>query len=134
MPAKLAENTKMNPIIKFSLLSLSLSAVILSCSVQKTIEPEFPEAMLPHVKVEYAARYEKGQILYDINCGKCHTTIIARKKIVPDFKQEQLKGYELRIANAQHEKNMPDSLVTEEELGIIMTFLMYKKKNPKKDS
>jgi cytochrome c5 len=124
----------MKSLLKISLLSIITSALILSCAVQKTIEPEFPEAMLPHVKTEYAARYDKGQILYDMNCGKCHTTIIARKKIVPDFKQEQLRGYELRIANAQHEKNMPDSLVTEEELGIIMTFLMYKKKNSKENS
>ncbi len=124
----------MNSFLKLSLFSICFSALIFSCAVQKRIEPEFPEAMLPHVKVEYAARYEKGQILYDINCGRCHTTIIARKKIVPDFKQEQLKGYELRIANAQHESNMPDSLVTEEELGIIMTFLMYKKKNTKSNS
>jgi len=49
--------------------------------------------------------------------------------IVPDFKPEQLRGYELRVANKLHETNMPDSLVSEEELGIIMTFLTYKKKN-----
>jgi len=49
--------------------------------------------------------------------------------VIPDFKPEQLTGYTLRVANAQHEKNMPDTLVTEEELSIIMTFLGYKKKN-----
>lgn len=103
--------------------------LIAACKVQKNIEPDFPQAMLPHVKTEYAARYNKGQILYNINCAKCHTTKAGRKLIVPDFKPEQLRGYELRIANAKHESSMPDSLVTEEELGIIMTFLTYKKKN-----
>lgn len=88
-----------------------------------------PEAMLPHVKVEFAKRCEKGKILYDINCAKCHDTGKGRKKITPDFKPEQLTGYTLRTANARHESSMPDSLVSEEELGIIMTYLGYKKKN-----
>ena len=103
--------------------------LIIACSVQKTVEPAFPEAMLPHVKAEYSKRYDQGQLLYNINCAKCHTTKTGRSYVVPDFKPEQLRGYELRVANAQHESNMPDSLVTEEELGIIMTFLTYKKKN-----
>lgn len=106
-----------------------LVLLIAACKVQKNVEPDFPEAMLPHVKTEYAARYDKGQVLYNMNCAKCHTTKTGRKLIVPDFKPEQLRGYELRIANAKHESSMPDSLVTEEELGIIMTFLTYKKKN-----
>lgn len=124
----------MNSLLKLSMFSISVCTFIISCAVQKTIDPEFPEAMLPHVKAEYAVRYDKGQILYNMNCARCHTTKQGRKLIVPDFRPDQLKGYELRIANAQHESNMPDTLVTEEELGIIMTFLMYKKKNTKSNS
>lgn len=119
----------MNSLLKLSMLSISVCALVISCAVQKNIEPEFPDAMLPHVKAEYAIRYDKGQILYNMNCARCHTTKQGRKLIVPDFKADQLKGYELRISNAQHQSNMPDTLVTEEELGIIMTFLTYKKKN-----
>jgi hypothetical protein len=40
-----------------------------------------------------------------------------------------LKGYEIRVSNAQREENMPDEKVTAEELGLISTFLLYKKKN-----
>jgi hypothetical protein len=113
----------------FFIIPASIMAVMIACTGQKKIEPDFPEAMLPHVKTEYAKRFEKGQVLYKISCGKCHTTKMGRKEIVPDFLPEQLRGYELRVVNAIHERNMPDSLVTEEELGIIMTFLSYKKKN-----
>ncbi|MBA2612492.1 MAG: c-type cytochrome [Bacteroidetes bacterium] len=107
----------------------SLQLVLLQCQSQKKEQYELPEAMLPHVKVFYAEQCDKGQILYDLNCAKCHTSKVRGKKIIPDFTPQQLTGYTLRVANAQHEKNMPDSLVTEEELGIIMTFLSYKKKN-----
>lgn len=111
------------------MLVVLLVILIVRCAVQKNIEPDFPKEMLPQVKVEYAKQYDKGQILYNINCAKCHTKKEGRKFSVPDFSQDQLRGYELRIVNAQHESSMPDSLVTEEELGIIMTFLLYKTKN-----
>ncbi len=51
------------------------------------------------------------------------------KKVIPDFNADQLKGYELRLTNSQHEKKLTDESVTAEELGLIMTFLNYKEKN-----
>jgi hypothetical protein len=104
--------------------------VLLACTAQKEPLYELPEAMLPHVRTEYVKRCDKGKILYDLNCARCHNTKVKRKEIIPDFKPEQLTGYTLRVSNAQHESSMPDTLVTEEELGIIMTFLNYKIKNP----
>lgn len=104
--------------------------MLAACTAQKETSYELPEAMLPHVKAEYLERCKKGEILYKISCGKCHMVKKGKREIIPDFKPEQLLGYTLRVSNAQHEANMPDTLVTEEELGIIMTFLNYKKKNP----
>jgi hypothetical protein len=99
-----------------------------ACVSQKKLY-ELPEAMLPHVKSEYARRCDQGKILYDMNCAKCHNSTIKGKTIIPDFNPDELRGYALRISNAKHEVNMPDSLVSEEELAVIMTFLNYKKKN-----
>jgi hypothetical protein len=113
---------------KIFILSI-IAFVLIKCHSQKKAQYELPEAMLPHVKVMYRVQCDKGQILYDLNCAKCHNTKVKGKEVIPDFKPEQLTGYTLRVANAQHEKNMPDTLVTEEELSIIMTFLGYKKKN-----
>ncbi len=96
---------------------------------QKKIPADFPKEMLPEVKAEYQKIYDKGQVLYNINCAKCHSTYVRRKQIVPDFTPEQLKGYELRDANQRHIEGIPEEQVTAEELGIIMTFLTYKKKN-----
>jgi mono/diheme cytochrome c family protein len=99
------------------------------CATQKKAEYELPEQMLPQVKVEYLKMCDRGQVLYNLNCAKCHTSRIHGKNIIPDFKPEQLKGYELRHINSRHENNLNDTTVTAEELGIIMTFLTYKKKN-----
>jgi len=104
------------------------------CKSQKQPLYEFPEQMLPHVKLGYAQICDKGKILYDLNCAKCHTTKVRRKEIIPDFKEEQLNGYSLRISNAKHEANLPDEQVTAEELSQITTFLKYKVKNKPKES
>lgn len=100
------------------------------CTVQKKVDYLFPEAMKPEVREGYKVQCDKGQRLYHLNCGPCHTRKERGKLYVPDFREEQLKGYELRVVNASHEQHLPDEQVTEEELGLIMTFLRYKKPNP----
>jgi hypothetical protein len=110
---------------------IMISIFLIQCSSPKEVTHEFPSAMEASVKTEYIKLFDKGQVLYNLNCGGCHTQIVKGKKIVPDFTPDQLKGYELRITNAQHEKNLTDDSITEEELGMIMTFLSYKKKTPK---
>ncbi len=116
----------MNNRILIVIAALSLSACVVS---QAKVVYEFPEAMAEPVRVEFLKICQKGKILYDINCAQCHNIKRGGKELIPDFDAEQLKGYEIRVANAQHEENMPDEKVTAEELGLISTFLMYKKKN-----
>ena len=115
---------------------VAIVAVIVSlsaCAVsQAKVIYEFPEAMSENVRSEFLKLCEKGKILYDLNCAQCHNIKKGRKELIPDFTPEQLKGYELRVSNAQHEENMPDEKVTAEELGLISTFLLYKKKNTNK--
>ena len=98
-------------------------------SQQQAITYSFPEAMAEPVRIEFTKVCEKGKVLYDINCAGCHNIKKGRRQIIPDFTPEQLKGYELRVSNAQHEQNMPDERVTAEELSLISTFLLYKTKN-----
>lgn len=113
------------------IFSFTLACVmaLAGCQTQKKAELEFPEAMLPRVKIENEKRSRQGEVLYNMNCASCHNIKVKGKTKIPDFKPEELKGYALRVSNAKHEQNMPDSLVSEEELAIIMTFLNYKKKN-----
>jgi len=113
----------------FIVIGILLSVCFMQCVTQNKVTYDLPEAMLPQVKKEYLSRCEKGKILYDINCAGCHNTKVKGKIIVPDFTADQLKGYELRVTNARHSETLTDTTVTEEELGIIMTFLTYKKKN-----
>src|SRR6266496_3444539 len=111
--------------IIFSIVVLIFAA----CASQSKITYEFPHVMAEAVKTEFTKACDKGKVLYDINCACCHNIRKGRKELIPDFTPEQLKGYELRVSNAQHEENMPDEKVTAEELALISTFLLYKKKS-----
>jgi hypothetical protein len=99
------------------------------CATHKKLSYEFPEKMSETVRAQFKKECDKGKILYDINCAKCHNAIVKGKQVIPDFNPEQIKGYEIRVSNAQHEATMPDELVTAEELGLIATFLSYKTKS-----
>lgn len=104
--------------------------MVIGCMVHKDKSPyDFPAAMAADVRVDYYRQCEKGRILYANNCAKCHNTVVKGKTIVPYFSQEKLIGYALRESNEKHTSSMPDSIVTTEDLGLIMTFLTYKKKD-----
>jgi mono/diheme cytochrome c family protein len=103
--------------------------LLAQCTTQKKLVYTFPEGMSEPVREQFAKECDKGKVLYDINCAKCHNATVKGKQVIPDFTSDQIKGYELRVSNAQHEANMPDELVTAEELGLISTFLNYKPKS-----
>ncbi|MCW3120540.1 MAG: hypothetical protein JWQ38_32 [Flavipsychrobacter sp.] len=108
---------------------LALWVLCMACAVSKSkIVYVFPEAMPVAVKEGYTKQCDKGQALYAITCGKCHNITVKGKEVIPDFTPEQLIGYELRVLNPKHESNIPETVVTADELGMIMTFLTYKNK------
>ncbi len=113
---------------KYSMIGMGL-ALFVACTSQKKVGYDFPPAMSANIKMQFTEQCEKGRFLYSKNCARCHNTIVKGKTIIPDFSEEKLVGYAIRNANKKHELNMPDTLVTAEELGLIMTFLTYKKKN-----
>ena len=114
---------------KVFIIITSISALVFSCAVEKnSIVYEFPAEMPDAIRTQFKADCDKGKILYEINCAPCHNLNINGKSIAPDFNADQLKGYEIRVANAKHEESMPEEKVTAEELVYISTYLTYKKK------
>lgn len=101
----------------------------IACASQKKVIYDFPPAMVGDIRVQFTEQCDKGKVLYDKNCARCHNTKVNGKTIIPDFSEEKLVGYAIRNSNKRHESSMPDTIVTAEELGLIMTFLTYKTKN-----
>jgi hypothetical protein len=116
-----------------AIITVTTFAIIAGCGSQKKVTYEFPETMKEPVLSEYVKLFDKGKILFDINCAKCHNAKVRKREIYPDFSSEELAGYDIRILNPMHEEKLTERNVTEEELAVIKTFLAYKKKNSRKD-
>lgn len=100
-----------------------------ACLTQKQpkVSYEFPEEMLPAVKESYIQMWEKGRILYDVNCSRCHNQKVKGKMIIPEFTEEMLAAYEVRLADPEHEMAVSDTRVNTEELNLITIFLTFRK-------
>ncbi|MES2559865.1 MAG: cytochrome c [Bacteroidota bacterium] len=115
---------------KYILFFCSLVFILLfACKTPKQPYYELPAGMLDHVKKEYVQICDKGRVLYEINCGGCHTTKKKGKEIIPDFTAEQLEAYQIRAANPTHETRVSEEQVSAEELSSILTYLTYKTKS-----
>lgn len=88
---------------------------------------DFPSDIAEEAKVANTKLIEKGRILYNINCAKCHNTKEKRKIYVPDFTNAQLDAYTIRIKNEKHTNTLQENKITVEELEAIQYFFMYKK-------
>jgi len=93
------------------------------------IDYVFPDAMAQPVRDQYLKLAEKGRVLYELSCAKCHNSLVKGKLLIPDFTEDQLGAYSIRVANPKHEEHVSESNVSAEELTLISTFLTYKKKN-----
>lgn len=113
-----------------SIVVLFVSIVIISaCRSQKKIVYVFPDAMSQPVRDEYQRLSEKGRVLYEINCASCHTKKVKGKMVIPDFTEEQMGAYSIRIANEIHEDKVSEARVSAEELNLITYFFRYKEKS-----
>src|SRR5690349_15451137 len=114
----------------YLIAAVTVTVCLAACKTQQQKAVyEFPAAMSETTKAGFTQLCEKGRVLYDINCATCHNVKVKGRPVIPDFTQEQLHEYELRISNPQHESKIPDTKVTTEELGNICFFLTYKKKS-----
>jgi len=89
---------------------------------------DFPKEMNAVVKESYIKMFEKGRILYQVNCAKCHNKTVDGVELMPEFTKEHLAQYELRVQNPEHEEPLSEMRVNAEELQQIMIFLTYYKK------
>lgn len=96
---------------------------------KKKAEYVFPSQMAQQVRDQYTELCDKGKILYELSCAKCHNEKKKGKLLVPDFTEEQLGAYSIRVANAQHEEMVSEMMVPADQLTLITTYLTYKPKS-----
>lgn len=117
----------MKKIITLALIFITALWLIACVSQPKIQFYDFPADIAEEAKVANLKLIEKGRILYNINCAKCHNTKEKGKILIPDFTNEQLESYTIRIKNEVHINTLPENKITAEELEAIQIFFTYKK-------
>ena len=117
----------MKKIITLALIFITALWLIACVSQPKIQFYDFPADIAEEAKVANLKLIEKGRVLYNINCAKCHNTKEKGKILIPDFTNEQLESYTIRIKNEVHINTLPENKITAEELEAIQIFFTYKK-------
>lgn len=100
----------------------------IACVTQPKIQYyNFPDDIAEEAKIANLKMLEKGRVLYNINCAKCHTKKVNRRLIIPDFTTDQLDSYIIRIKNEVHVSTLTENKVTSQEMEAIQFFFTYKK-------
>lgn len=115
---------KTTGILLFFILIIGLIACVTQAKVQYY---DFPSDIAEEAKIANTKMLQKGNVLYNINCAKCHNKKIKGKIYIPDFTRDQLDSYIIRIKNEVHVSVIPENKVTTEELEAIQFFFSYKK-------
>ena len=107
--------------------AVSLLLIAASCASRRDlIRYSFPAEMSETVRDQYLRDWQKGKALYQENCARCHNTKKGRRQHIPIFPADKLAGYGIRLDNPDHERSLPETRVTTDELVSIITFLSYK--------
>jgi hypothetical protein len=99
---------------------------------KREINYTFPDdslKMSDSAKTEFVKNFDKGQILYNIVCAKCHNKVVDGKEVVPDFSLPQLMDYEMRVQYPSHEGRLTEANLSVLELDHVVDYLRYKKKS-----
>ncbi len=101
---------------------------LVACVTQPKLQfYDFPEDITEEAKTSNLKTIERGRILYELNCAKCHNKKEKGKILLPDFTNDQLDMYKIRIKNEQHVNALPEDRITIDELESIQFFFAYKK-------
>lgn len=116
--------SRITSIFIFFILIISFVACVTQTKLQYY---DFPADITEEAKASNLKMIEKGRVLYNINCAKCHNKKMNGKIVIPDFTNTQLESYTIRIQNEVHVNNLQENKITPEELEAIQFFFSYKK-------
>ena len=91
--------------------------------------PDDSLSMNDSAKKEFVKSFDKGQIVYNLICAKCHNKIVNGLEVVPDFSLPQLMDYEIRIQYPIHQERLSPENLSATELDDVVNYLRYKKKS-----
>jgi mono/diheme cytochrome c family protein len=97
------------------------------CATKKKVEYDIPSHYGPQARANAIDWFEKGKILYKVDCAGCHGIYKKGKDSVPNFTKTQIDNYNAMYIKGDPRNHSVASKLSPEQLYYILTFLRLRK-------
>ena len=116
----------------FMIMALGLGCLLMECGSSKKVDSKKVEYDIPSHYTEQArenaiAWFEKGKILYKVDCAGCHGIYNKAKDSVPNFTKTQIDNYNAMYIKGDPKNHSVAANLSPEQLYYILTFLRLRK-------
>ena len=101
--------------------------IAIQCAPKKKVEYNIPAHYGTQARENAIDWFEKGQILYKLNCAGCHGIYKKGKDSVPNFTKTQIDNYNAMYIKGDPKNHSVASKLSPEQLYYILTFLRLRK-------
>jgi mono/diheme cytochrome c family protein len=114
---------------RYFVFTLLVCILFFQCSrfnkITCNIPADYPEAR----RQQIIGLFDKGKVLYKINCSQCHGIFTKGEDKVPNFTTTQIDNYSASFLRRDPKNHAIVAQMSQEQMGEILTFLRYKKIN-----
>lgn len=97
------------------------------CKPKEKIEYDIPSHYGPQARENAIDWFEKGKILYKVDCAGCHGIYKKGKDSIPNFTKTQIDNYNAMYIKGDPKNHSVASKLSPEQLYYILTFLRLRK-------
>jgi hypothetical protein len=104
-----------------------VSLLFQACASKKKVEYDIPSHYTEQARENAIDWFEKGKILYKVDCAGCHGIYKKGKDSVPNFTKTQIDNYNAMYIKGDPKNHSVASNLSPEQLYYILTFLRLRK-------
>jgi hypothetical protein len=102
-------------------------SVLICCKTKKKVEYDIPSHYGKQARANAIDWFQKGEILYKVNCAKCHGIYKKGKESVPNFTKTQIDNYNAMYIRGDPKNHSVAAKLSQDQMYYILTFLRLRK-------
>ena len=114
----------------FVIVGLIFSGTFFSlCTSSRKVTYDIPAHYAEEPKKSAIEWFEKGKILFKMNCSGCHGIFKKGNDSIPDFTESQIDNYNAMFIKGDPKSHAVARKLSQDQLNYILTFLRLRKMN-----
>ena len=113
---------------KFALLLVFTTILLTDCAVHRKSVYVYPEGTSKTNENQIFEVCEKGRILYELHCSKCHGMFTRKKDGFPNFDARQINSYIAKALTRDPKNHAAAANMDQDQLNEIFMFLHFRKR------